>query len=234
MLPAVLGSWPCAGAWRLLPGRLRNKRWGLKKWSPGGPKIDPRGGQNAFLEVFGGLLGGRWGPGGHQGRSETASGRLLGRSWRLLGPSWGRLGALLAPPGAVLGLPGRSWEPFWPPGGLFGELFGSLFGAPLENRPNLEKHCFFNCFLKFFHLPGVQHPPQIVPKSLPEASRGPLAPQEAPKSSKPRPKRGQERPKSAARAPLSNFPAFFAPQNRPPPPAGGRRELRTCIFAAFS
>ena len=62
---------------RLLPGRLRNKRWGLKKWSPGGPKIDPEG-PNAALEVFGSLLGGE---GGAQLATKAALRPPLGGSW---------------------------------------------------------------------------------------------------------------------------------------------------------
>ena len=59
---------------RLPPGRLRKKRRKLRKWNPGGAEIDPRGSQNGFLEASGGFLGGQ------PGRSETGSGRLLGRS----------------------------------------------------------------------------------------------------------------------------------------------------------
>ena len=102
---------------RLLPGRLPKKRRKLRKWSPGGSKIDPRRRQNCFLEASGGLLGARWAPGGRPGRSETASGRLLGRSWRLLGRSWDAPGASwgrLGPPGALPGgSRGGSGRPFW-------------------------------------------------------------------------------------------------------------------------
>ena len=78
----------------------------------GGSKMDPRRSQNRPPEwpkwPPGGLrlLGARSAPGGRPGRSETASGRLLGRSWRLLAPSWAALGASwgrLGAPGAVLG-----------------------------------------------------------------------------------------------------------------------------------
>ena len=85
---------------RLLPGRLPKKRRKLRKWSPGGAKIDPRRRQNGFLEASGGLLSAKSAPGGRPGRSETASGRLLGRSWRLLGRFWGDLGGSWAAPGA--------------------------------------------------------------------------------------------------------------------------------------
>ena len=62
---------------------------------------------------------------------------------------------------------------------------------------------------------GPPNGSNILTKSLPEAYRRPLAPQDAPKSSKPRPKRPQERAKSAPRAPGSDFhdfPGLTAPQ----------------------
>ena len=86
---------------------------------------------NGVLRPPRGVLGARFAPGGRPGRSETASGRVLGRSWRLLGSSWGRLGALLAPPGAFLGLPGRSPEaPGEAPENMLGEICGQLPREP--------------------------------------------------------------------------------------------------------
>ena len=116
MLPAVLGSGPpalslCACALpllrlRLLPARLRKKRckrWKLKlrKGSPGGAKIHPRGAQAALRPP----LGGSWG----------ALGALLGSSWDLLGRSRPLLG--------------RSWGSLWPPGGAFFAVFTCFFGG---------------------------------------------------------------------------------------------------------
>ena len=68
-----------------------------------GPKSTPRG-QKGSPEGSGSLLGARSAPGGHQGCSETASGRLLGRSWGALGVVLGPLGSLPAPPGPLLGV----------------------------------------------------------------------------------------------------------------------------------
>ena len=82
-------------------------------------KMEPRRANNppprrskCLPEASGGVLGARWAPDGHQGRSETASGRLLGRSWGVLG--------------AVLGSLGDWAGSFWPPGGHFFEVSGKL------------------------------------------------------------------------------------------------------------
>ena len=63
---------------------------------------------------------------------------------------------------------------------------------------------------------GPPNGSNILTKSLPEAYRRPLAPQDAPKSSKPRPKRPQKRAKSAPRAPGSDFHVFPGPQLETP------------------
>ena len=88
------------------------------KWTPGGAKINPRGGENGLLEAPGGLLGPRPAPSGRQGRSGATPGRLLERSWRLLEPSWSALGASWS----RLGVPGRS------PEGAREVLLGGIFG----------------------------------------------------------------------------------------------------------
>ena len=64
--------------------------------TPRGPKASPEG--------SGSLLGARSAPDGLQGCSETAFGRLLGRSWDALGVVLGALGSLPAPPGPLLGV----------------------------------------------------------------------------------------------------------------------------------
>ena len=105
---------------RLPPGRLCKKKRKLRKWSPGGATIDPRGGQHGFLEVSGGLLGKSAIADLISNSSETGSGRLLGRSWQVLGPSWDAVGAYwggLGTPGALPGGSGGGsraifWERF--------------------------------------------------------------------------------------------------------------------------
>ena len=84
-------------------------------------KREPRRGQNPPPRGPKGLPGGlreplgRQVPGGHQGCSETASGRLLGRS--CVGVVLGPLGSLPAPPGPLLGVilasRGGSFSAFW-------------------------------------------------------------------------------------------------------------------------
>ena len=58
---------------------FREKRT-VRKSTPRACKTGPWGVQNGLPEASGGLLGARWAPGGHQGRSETASGAFLGPS----------------------------------------------------------------------------------------------------------------------------------------------------------
>ena len=144
--PSVLGLWPCACAlrWRLRlrlrPGRLRQKNRKLRKSSPGGTKIDPRGGQNASLEASGSLVGTSAIADSISKSSKTGSKRLLGLSWRVLVPSWGGLGASwghFRPPGAV---PGGSREA---PGGYFGSCFG-------EVEDERVKIALFSLFLVVF------------------------------------------------------------------------------------
>ena len=62
-----------------------------KRLTPGGLKIESRGGQSGVLEA-GELLGGSWAPDGLQDRSGSAP----GRNW---GGSWAAVGAVLPRPG---------------------------------------------------------------------------------------------------------------------------------------
>ena len=153
-------------------------------WAPSGPQVATKAALRPPLGGSWDALGCSWGP-------------VLGRSWRLLGPSW-----------ACRGAPGNHFGPL-------GSFLAPCFELPWKIAQNLEKHCFFCLSIFVFKVcspPGVQHPPRIAPKSFPEASRGPLAPQEAPKNRNTRPKKGQERPKSAPRAPKS---AARAPKSVP-------------------
>ena len=76
-------------------------------------------------------------PGGHQGRSKTASVRLLERSWRLFRPSWGRLGISWAAPGPSWAAPGGHF-------GLLGITFSRFFGKYFWRLgPGPSKFIFF-------------------------------------------------------------------------------------------
>ena len=67
----------------------------VRKSSPGGCKIGPRGVQNGLWKASGRLFCASWAQLGRQGRSEAVFGRLwsaLGTLLALLDPSWGLLG----------------------------------------------------------------------------------------------------------------------------------------------
>jgi hypothetical protein len=104
--------------------------------TPRGPKASPEG--------SGSLLGARSAPDGLQGCSETAFGRLLGRSWGALGVVLGSSWELL---GRSRPLLGRSWGSFWPPGGDFFAVFGWLFW---RLGPGPRENSFFDVFVVFF------------------------------------------------------------------------------------
>ena len=129
---------------KVLPGRLQMKRPRPQQSTPGGSKIEPRGGQNGILEASGDLLGGSWAPDGRQDRSGSAPGRLLGRSWRLLGRSW----RLFGPSWPCQEVPGRPREA---PGKGSGRPFRCFFG--MVQRQKLKKRTTtydFNDFGKLF------------------------------------------------------------------------------------
>ena len=82
--------------------------------------------------------------GGHQGRSETVAGRLLGLSRRLLGPSWGALGASGRCPGPPPEAPRE------PPGGYFGSYFCNARSGTLKFIEFLRNFVFLRASLCVF------------------------------------------------------------------------------------